>query len=90
VNFSCPVVQTEDFVRSRKTFGNSPPGEHAKKRQIESLTVVRASVAQTDFFSPSLWRQFYERHPDAVVWLRAAAQFAVMVALAVGLRALMS
>ena len=47
-------------------------------------------MAQTDLFSPSLWRQFYERHPDAVIWLRAGAQFAVMLALAIGLRALVS
>jgi hypothetical protein len=47
-------------------------------------------VAQTDLFSPSPWRRFHERHPDAILWLRAAAQLFAMVALAVGLRALVS
>jgi hypothetical protein len=47
-------------------------------------------MAQTDLFSPSLWRQFHERHPDAMLWLRAAAQVVVMLALAIGLRALAS
>ena len=47
-------------------------------------------MAQTDLFSPGLWRQFHERHPDAMLWLRAAVQFVVMLALAVGLRALVS
>jgi hypothetical protein len=47
-------------------------------------------VAQTDLFSPSPWRRFHDRHPDAVLWLRAAAQFLAMIALAVGLRSLVS
>ncbi|HKV14587.1 MAG TPA: hypothetical protein VJQ81_06060 [Reyranella sp.] len=47
-------------------------------------------MAQTELFSPSPWRRFHDRHPDAILWFRAAAQLLAMIALAVGLRALAS
>lgn len=47
-------------------------------------------MAQTELYSPSPWRRFHERHPDALLWLRATAQALAMIALAVGLRALVS
>ena len=47
-------------------------------------------MAQTDLFATSAWRHLHERHPDAILWLRAAVQVVAMIALAVGLRALVS
>ncbi|MBS0222025.1 MAG: hypothetical protein JSR91_14910 [Proteobacteria bacterium] len=47
-------------------------------------------MAQTDLFATSPWRRFHERHPDTILWLRAAAQVMAMIALAVGLRILVS
>jgi hypothetical protein len=93
--FSCPIAETKDFVRSRETFGNSRPGGHAKKRQIESpdseaQNKAQFAMARIALLSPSPWRQLHRRHPSAVLWLIAAVQALAMLAIGAVLRALMS
>ncbi len=47
-------------------------------------------MAYSDLLKPTPWRQFHERHPNAVLWLIAVAQAAAMLGINVLLRALVS
>ncbi|SJZ41467.1 hypothetical protein SAMN02745126_00953 [Enhydrobacter aerosaccus] len=47
-------------------------------------------MALIDQFSPTAWQAFYERHPNAVLWLVGAVQVAAMLALGVLLRWLLA
>jgi hypothetical protein len=47
-------------------------------------------MAYTDLLKPTPWRQFHERHPNAVLWLIAFVQAGAMLGLNVVLRALVS
>jgi hypothetical protein len=52
--------------------------------------MAELSMAHTDLFSPTPWRHFHERHPNAVLWLIAGFQAAAMLGINVVLRALVS
>ncbi len=47
-------------------------------------------MAHIHLFSAGPWQQFYERHPNAVLWMVAAVQAAVVLSIYIVLHWLLS